>query len=154
MAEHKITLQWIKGDAAFTYDAYPRNHQITFKDGVAKTFSAAPAYRGDGTKGDPEDMFVAALSSCHMLSFLAIAAKKKFVMTSYDDDAVGYLENDGGKLWMTRVILRPKIVFENAPDAATDEAALDGVGLTDKQCSTHSRRDPSRRKNARAAPTT
>ena len=121
MAEHKITLQWLKGDVPFTYDAYPRNHQITFKDGVPKTFSAAPAYRGDGSKGDPEDMFVAALSSCHMLSFLAIAVKKKFVMTSYDDDAVGYLENEGGKLWMTRVILRPRIVFENAPDAATLE---------------------------------
>ena len=51
MAEHKITLQWIKGDVPFTYDAYPRNHQITFKDGVAKTFSAAPAYRGDGSQG-------------------------------------------------------------------------------------------------------
>ena len=119
MAEHKIQLQWAKGDAAFTYEAYTRNHQITFKDGVAKTFSAAPAYRGDATKGDPEDMFVAALSSCHMLSFLAIAAKKKFVMISYDDDASGWLENDGGKLWMTRVVLRPRIVFENAPDAAT-----------------------------------
>ena len=47
MAEHKITLQWAKGGAAFTYDAYPRNHQITFKDGVAKTFSASPVYRGD-----------------------------------------------------------------------------------------------------------
>jgi len=54
-----------------------------------------------------------------MLSFLAIAAKKKFVMISYDDDASGWLENDGGKLWMTRVVLRPRIVFENAPDAAT-----------------------------------
>ena len=121
MAEHKIQLQWEKGDVAFTYDTYSRNHQITFKDGVAKTFSAASVYRGDPSKGDPEDMFVAALSSCHMLSFLAIAAKKRFVMTSYDDDASGWLENVGGKLWMTRVVLRPRIVFENAPDAATLE---------------------------------
>jgi organic hydroperoxide reductase OsmC/OhrA len=121
MAEHKIQLNWQKGDVPFTYDAYPRNHRIVFKNGEAQTFSAAPAYRGDASKGDPEDMLVAALSSCHMLSFLAIAAKKKFVMTSYEDDAVGYLENEGGKLWMTRVILHPKIVFENAPDAATLE---------------------------------
>ena len=121
MAEHKITLQWIKGDVAFTYDAYPRNHQITFKNDQTFTFSAAATYKGDPSKGDPEDMLVAALSSCHMLSFLAIAAKKKFVMTSYQDNAIGFLENDGGKLWMTQVILRPKIVFENAPDAATLE---------------------------------
>jgi organic hydroperoxide reductase OsmC/OhrA len=121
MAEHKITLNWAKGDVPFTYDVYPRNHQITFKNGKPETFSAAPVYKGDPSKGDPEDMLVAALSSCHMLSFLAIAAKKKFVMTSYEDDAVGYLENKDGKLWMTRVILRPQIVFENAPDAATLE---------------------------------
>lgn len=119
MAEHSIKLQWEKGDVAFTYDAYSRNHQITFKDGVAKTFSAASVYRGDPTKGDPEDMFVAALSSCHMLSFLAIAARKRITVLSYDDDASGWLENEGGKLWMTRVMLRPRIMFETAPDAAT-----------------------------------
>jgi organic hydroperoxide reductase OsmC/OhrA len=119
MAEHKIALAWEKGDVAFTYDTYSRNHQITFKDGIAKTFSAAPAYRGDPAKGDPEDMFVAALSSCHMLSFLAIAARKRITVLSYADDASGWLENEGGKLWITRVVLRPRIVFETAPDAAS-----------------------------------
>ena len=118
MAEHKITLRWLKGDVPFTYDAYPRNHQITFKDGVPKTFSAAPAYRGDGVHGDPEDLLVAALSSCHMLSFLAICTKKKITVQAYEDDAVGFLENEGGKLWMTRVILRPKV------DCDADAAAL------------------------------
>ena len=77
MAEHHIALTWSRGDAPFTYDAYPRNHGITFKNGAPVIFSAAPAYKGDPAKGDPEDMLVAALSSCHMLSFLAIAAKKK-----------------------------------------------------------------------------
>jgi organic hydroperoxide reductase OsmC/OhrA len=109
MAEHKITLKWFKGDVPFTYDAYPRNHTIAFKDNPPLTFSAAPAYRGDPSKGDPEDMLVAALSSCHMLSFLAIAAKKRLIVEAYDDEAVGFLENAGGKLWMTRVILRPKV---------------------------------------------
>lgn len=118
MAEHKIALEWRRGEEPFTYDTYSRNHQITFKDGVAKTFSAAAVYRGDATKGDPEDMFVAALSSCHMLSFLAIAARKRIAVLSYDDDASGWLEKDGGKLWMTRVVLRPRIVFEAAPGAA------------------------------------
>ena len=64
-------------------------------------------------------MLVAALSSCHMLSFLAICTTKKITVQSYEDDAVGFLENDGGKLWITRVILRPKVVC-NA-DAATLE---------------------------------
>jgi organic hydroperoxide reductase OsmC/OhrA len=114
MAEHKITLKWFKGDVPFTYDAYPRNHSITFKDGAPVMFSAAATYRGDPSKGDPEDMLVAALSSCHMLSFLAICAKKRIAVEAYDDDATGWLENapfenGPGKLWMTRVVLRPRI---------------------------------------------
>src|SRR5215212_8243742 len=88
MSEHRIALEWQKGDAAFTYEAYTRNHTIRFKDGQETLIaSASPPYRGDGSRADPEDLLVAALSSCHMLSFLAIAAKKKLVVTSYQDDA-------------------------------------------------------------------
>jgi organic hydroperoxide reductase OsmC/OhrA len=120
MAEHRIALNWTRGEAPFTYESYPRNHTISFKNGPAMSFSAAPAYKGDASKGDPEDMLVAALSSCHMLSFLAIAAKRKIAIESYEDDAVGFLENDGGKLWMTRVILRPKVAA-NADAAQLSE---------------------------------
>jgi len=118
MAEHRITLTWDKGAVPFTYEAYPRNHTIAFKDGQQTVIaSASPAYKGDASKADPEDMLVAALSSCHMLSFLAIASKKKLTVNSYQDHAVGFLENDssaghGGKLWMTRVILRPKVAID------------------------------------------
>ena len=113
MAEHKITLKWFKGDVPFTYEAYPRNHTIGFKNGQETLIaSSSPAYRGDGSKPDPEDLLVAALSSCHMLSFLAIAAKKRLTVHSYRDDAVGFLENDNGKLWIARVILRPKVVID------------------------------------------
>lgn len=118
MSEHHIALHWEKGDAPFTYDAYPRNHTISFKNGQDTLIaSSSPAYRGDGGKADPEDLLVAALSSCHMLSFLAIAAKKRLTVHSYRDDAVGFLENDsstgsGGKLWIARVILRPSVVID------------------------------------------
>jgi organic hydroperoxide reductase OsmC/OhrA len=127
MAEHRITLNWEKGDVPFTYDAYPRNHAIAFKNGQETMIvSGAPVYKGDASKGDPEDLLVAALSSCHMLSFLAICAKKKLTVNSYKDDAVGFLENDsadgkGGKLWMTRVILRPQV------DCDADAATLEQV---------------------------
>ena len=120
MAEHKIALKWFKGDVPFTYDAYPRNHTITFKDGAPVTFSAAPAYKGDPAKGDPEDMLVASLSSCHMLSFLAICAKKRITVEAYDDDATGWLENEGGKLWMTRVVLRPKVRADAAAETLAE----------------------------------
>ena len=74
--------------------------------------SAAPDFRGDADRVNPEEAFVAALSSCHMLTFLALAAKRKFVPDSYLDDAVGYLEkNSQGRLAVTRVMLRPRIVW-------------------------------------------
>ena len=118
MAEHHIKLNWEKGEAPFTYEAYTRNHTIAFKNGQETvTASASPTYKGDASKADPEDLLVAALSSCHMLSFLAICTKKKLTVKSYEDDAVGFLENEGGKLWMTRVILRPKVAIDT--DAET-----------------------------------
>jgi organic hydroperoxide reductase OsmC/OhrA len=117
MAEHKVSLTWSRGETPFTYNDYPRNHGIIFKNGAPVTFSASPAYKGDASKGDPEDLLLAALSSCHMLSFLAIAAKKKIIVDSYQDEAVGSVENEGGKWWLARVILRPKVV--SSADAAT-----------------------------------
>jgi len=118
MAEHHIKLHWEKGAAPFIYDAYPRNHAIAFKNcQETVVVSSAPAYRGDAAKADPEDLLVAAPSSCHMLSFLAIACKKKLTVNSYEDNAVGFLENDGGKLWITRVILRPRVAIDT--DAET-----------------------------------
>ena len=121
MSEHRIGLTWINGEKPFTYDAYPRNHVIIFKDGAQEIgVSAAPTYKGDASKPDPEELLVAALSSCHMLSFLAIAAKKKLTVESYEDDAVGFLENDGGKLWIARVILRPRVA-SNANTATLAE---------------------------------
>jgi organic hydroperoxide reductase OsmC/OhrA len=122
MSEHRIHLDWTRGDAPFTYEGYSRNHEIRFKDGVAVTVSSAAAYRGDPAHADPEDLLVAALSSCHMLSFLAICAKKRLTVESYRDDAVGFLENDAPegqkpRWWVTRVILRPAVRFAETPDA-------------------------------------
>jgi organic hydroperoxide reductase OsmC/OhrA len=74
--------------------------------------SANPAYLGSGSCVDPEEAFVASLSSCHMLTFLAIAAGKRFVVDAYHDEAVGLLEKVvGGRLAITRVTLRPQVRF-------------------------------------------
>lgn len=119
MSEHKMTVTWKRTSADMAYESYNRDHTWTFKGGVRVRASAAPAYRGSADCPDPEDALVAALSSCHMLTFLAIAARKKLTVDSYDDDAVGYLEkNAEGKLAITRVILRPQVRFAgNAPSA-------------------------------------
>src|SRR6266478_4310341 len=76
MSEHKVTLTWRRGDVPFEYPKYPRNHTWKFDGGHEMQATAAPAYLGDPKNVDPEEAFVAALSSCHMLTFLAVAAKK------------------------------------------------------------------------------
>ncbi len=112
MAEHKVSVHWQRSSDDFSYEAYTRDHVWKFEGGVEVPASAAPAFRGNPARVDPEEAFVAALSSCHMLSLLAIAARKRFRLDTYDDDAVGHLEKSAdGKLVITRVYLRPRIKF-------------------------------------------
>jgi organic hydroperoxide reductase OsmC/OhrA len=112
MAEHKVSVHWKRTIDDFAYEAYTRDHTWVFEGGIEVPASAAPAFRGNPMRVDPEEAFVAALSSCHMLSLLAIASRKHFRLDSYDDDAVGHLEkNAAGKLVVTRVYLRPRIKF-------------------------------------------
>ena len=112
MSEHKVGLEWKRESERFTYDTYNRDHVITFEGGASLTASAAPAYRGNPALVNPEEGLVAALSSCHMLTFLAVAAKKRFIVDRYNDHAVGFLEkNAQGKLAITRVVLHPRVEF-------------------------------------------
>jgi organic hydroperoxide reductase OsmC/OhrA len=120
MSEHKATLKWQRGGAEFSYQKYPRDHTWSFDGGHTMTATAAPAYLGNPANVDPEEAFVASLASCHMLTFLSIACKQKFVLDSYEDEAVGHMEkNADGKLAVTRVELRPKIAWsgERRPSA-------------------------------------
>src|SRR5262249_14305000 len=88
------------------------DHDWIFDGGVTVRASAAPGYLGNARCVDPEEAFVASLSSCHMLTFLAIACKKRFVVDTYHDPAVGLLEKDAeGKLAITKVTLRPQVQF-------------------------------------------
>jgi organic hydroperoxide reductase OsmC/OhrA len=112
MSEHKITLTWKRGDTPFEYQKYSRDHTWKFDGGHEMQASAAPAYLGNPKLVDPEEAFVASLSSCQMLTFLAIAAKKKFILDEYVDEAIGYMEkNAEGKLAITRVTLKPRLKF-------------------------------------------
>jgi organic hydroperoxide reductase OsmC/OhrA len=84
--------------------------------------SAAPAYLGNPKLVDPEEAFVASLSSCHMLTFLAIACKKKFVLDDYVDEAVGLMEkNADGRLAITRVTLRQRLKFSGDKQPTAEE---------------------------------
>jgi organic hydroperoxide reductase OsmC/OhrA len=121
MSEHKITLTWKRGDTPFEYQKYLRDHTWKFK-GTEVQASAAPAYLGNPKLVDPEEAFVASLSSCHMLTFLAIACKQKFVLDEYVDEAVGHMEkNAEGKLAITRVTLKPKLKFSGDKQPSAEE---------------------------------
>ena len=125
MSEHRVQVSWERGGIDFGYETYPRDHRWRFAGGVEVPGSAAPEFRGDAKRVDPEAAFVAALSSCHMLTFLAIASRKRLVVDTYEDDATGFLEkNAAGKLAVTRVVLRPRVAFAGAAPSAEAVADL------------------------------
>jgi organic hydroperoxide reductase OsmC/OhrA len=112
MSEHKVTVDWKRETSDFAYETYNRDHNWVFDAGVTVRASANAAYLGSQSCVDPEEALVASLSSCHMLTFLAIAARKKYVVDGYHDEAVGVLGKDSaGNLAMTKVTLRPQVRF-------------------------------------------
>jgi organic hydroperoxide reductase OsmC/OhrA len=119
MAEYVVDVSWERGDAAFVDGRYSRAHSWHFDGGVTVPASSSthvvPAPYSLAANVDPEEAFVAALSSCHMLTFLSIAAKRGFVVDRYADHAAGVLaRNQAGRLSMTRVALHPHVRFAGA----------------------------------------
>jgi organic hydroperoxide reductase OsmC/OhrA len=128
MSEHRATIEWqLAGE--FRYETYSRAHTVDFGGGtvlagnaaaanIPKTVAAAPG-------ADPEQQFVASISSCHMLWFLHLANRKNFVVERYRDEASGVLEkNAEGKEAMTRVTLRPAVTFSGAAPSAAEHIKL------------------------------
>jgi len=129
MAEYFATIAWNRGNAKFSDNRYSRAHEWRFDGGAAVPASSSPHVVplpfSDPRGVDPEEAFVASLSSCHMLWFLSIAAKAGFVADSYVDEAVGVMaKNAEGKLAMTKVALRPKVTYVGAAPTADVEARL------------------------------
>lgn len=97
---------------------------MRFGGGQIVPWSSAPEFKGDAERPNPEEAFVASLSTCHMLTFLAVAARKKFVVDSYDDEAVGRMtKNHAGKLWVSHVTLRPRVAFGGERKPSSEEMA-------------------------------
>jgi len=127
--EYKATVSWRRGGAeAFTDGKFSRAHEWSFDGGVKVPASSSPLSvkvpfsRADAV--DPEEALVAALSSCHMLTFLYLAYRQGFVVDSYDDDAVGVMtKNERGKLYVSKVTLRPAIAFSGARQPSAAELA-------------------------------
>jgi organic hydroperoxide reductase OsmC/OhrA len=116
MSEYTATISWRRNGAVFTDNKYSRAHQWKFDGGAVVPGSSSPHVvrvpLSDPAAVDPEEAFVASLSSCHMLFFLSIAAARGFVVDSYEDAAVGIMaKNEAGRMAMTVVTLRPRVVF-------------------------------------------
>lgn len=129
MSEHRATTEWRLESAEFAYPSYNRTHTWTFEGGIRVPASGAPQNIPPAAAGapgvDPEQAFVASLSSCHMLWFLHLACNRKYKVTRYRDEAIGVLEKGAdGKEAITRVTLRPAVSFEGQAPTAEQHVQL------------------------------
>lgn len=112
MSEHKIELNWSRNDGPFERGNYTRDHNVHFSGGQILHNSAATDYAGNAQHSNPEELLAAALSSCHMLTFLAVAANRGYSVEHYHDMATAILEkNNQGQIVVTKTILNPKVTF-------------------------------------------
>jgi len=129
MAEHKAVIRWCHTTGDFLSGKYSREHTWTFDGGVVVPASPAPSvvrppYSNEANV-DPEEALVAAISSCHMLTFLHLASKRGFAVDSYDDHAVGVMtKNERGAWWVSQVTLRPEIAYSGTPPTREQETEL------------------------------
>ncbi|MDD3763812.1 MAG: OsmC family protein [Nevskiales bacterium] len=127
---YRATIDWRLGEGeSFVGNRYSRRHQWHFDGGVSVPASAAPGVvpvpLSDPAAVDPEEAFVAALSSCHMLFFLAYAAKQGHAVRRYLDEAVGVMgRNPQGRIAMLTVTLRPRVEWDGAAPSADAIEAL------------------------------
>jgi len=125
LATHTATVRWSASPGEdFAKGQYSRAHELRFDGGAVVPASASPhvvpAPWSDAAGVDPEEAFVASLSSCHMLFFLDFARRAGVVVTSYADEAEGVMEKGAdGRVRISKVTLRPRIAFGEAPDPAT-----------------------------------
>ena len=126
MAHHSAEVLWLRGDQPFLDNRYSRRHLLRFDGGIEVHGSSSPHVvplpMSEAAAIDPEEALVAALSSCHMLWFLAIAAKRSFCVDRYHDAAVGVMgRNAAGKMAMLTVTLRPQVHFSGERQPTPDD---------------------------------
>ena len=128
MAEYRASIDWSLEDGGdFAKGRYSRAHSVKFAEHVVPGTASHHVVGKWAAKGavDPEEMLVASLSTCHMLTFLHVARLKGFLLTRYRDEAVGVMEKDGeGRMAVTRVTLHPQITYEGPRPSAAERDAL------------------------------
>ena len=148
MSDYTATVRWSRDGARFSDNRYSRVHQWSFDGGVSFRASSSPHVvprYSDPAGVDPEEAFIASLSSCHMLTFLYLAAKAGLVVESYDDTAEGQMAKTAeGRMWVSVVTLHPIVVWGGTtPDvhtvhdlhhAAHDECFIANSVKTEVRC--------------------
>jgi organic hydroperoxide reductase OsmC/OhrA len=136
--EYTATVSWRRNGETFSDGRYSRGHVWRFDGGIEVAASASPSVvplplsRADAV--DPEEAFIAALSSCHMLTFLDIARKKRLIVDRYEDKAVGIMtKNANGKLFVSKVTLDPVIAF-SGDKVPTAEQLTEIHHLSHQEC--------------------
>lgn len=122
MSKHEFhaTIRWTgnNGSGTSDYRAYGRSHTISIAGKPDLSGSSSPVFRGDTARHNPEDLLVAALSACHMLSYLHLCAVNGIVVTDYVDQAYGEMATEGNGGHFTRVVLHPRVSISAESDAA------------------------------------
>jgi organic hydroperoxide reductase OsmC/OhrA len=124
MSQHTAVVEWHRGEVPFTHDRYSRVHAWSFDGGIEIRASASPSVvpvpLSDPAAVDPEEAFVAALSSCHMLWFLALAAKARVTVDAYRDAPIGtMMRMEDGRQVLGRIVLRPKVTLAEPTEEET-----------------------------------
>ena len=128
---YTTTCSW-KGSTGVGYEAYDRNHRVTAPPASAELELASdPAFRGDPARLNPEQLLVAAASSCQLLSFLAVAARARIDVLAYEDEADGVMPEDDRPMRITRITLRPRIDVAAGP---SDERVAHLVEVAHREC--------------------
>jgi organic hydroperoxide reductase OsmC/OhrA len=129
MSKHTAIIRWNRASPDFLKGRYSREHTWTFDGGITVAASPAPsvvpAPYSNAANVDPEEAFVASVSSCHMLTFLYLASKAGFEIKSYEDEAVGMMtKNEKGVPWVSTITLHPRIVWGARRPTSVDEEHL------------------------------
>lgn len=129
MTRYTAVVTWERSGDRFTDNRYSRSHLWRFDGGAEVVASSSPHVvpppLSDEAAVDPEEAFIASLSSCHMLFFLSFAAKRGFVVDRYEDEPEGTMENDErGKSAMTRVVLRPRVTYAGTAPNGEESSAM------------------------------
>ena len=122
MSELSIQINWIRKESELIPGQFSSEHEVVYNETFKVTSDTAPDWGGSEANTNPEQALAASLSSCHMMTFLALAAKIKWPLSSYDDHAIAHLgKNSKGQMIVNQIDLNPKVSFDNGFEISEEE---------------------------------